>query len=75
MVFCILLFVYIYYFGESSLQLIEVLQFAIHISLPKIDVTNSRPETIFNQMGEVSAKVGVVKQTCVCPPPPRKNPV
>ncbi len=35
----------------------------------KIDI--SRPETVFNQMGVVSAKAGVVKQiffTCVLPP-------
>ncbi len=37
-----------------------------------IDVTNSRPETIFNQMGVVSAKVGAVKQTCRAPPPRKK---
>ncbi len=33
-----------------------------YASLP-IDVTNSRPETIF-KMGVVSAKVGMVTQTC-----------
>ncbi len=39
---------------------------AIRISLP-IDFTNSRPEMICNQMGVVSEKVGVVKQTCGLP--------
>ncbi len=63
--------------GVSSLQLISI---AIRISLPKLMslILNSRPQTIFNQMGVVSGKVGVVKQIfCyVCappPPPPRKK--
>ncbi len=51
---------------------------AIHISLPKICVTNSRPEP---EIGVVSAKLGVVNQTCgpspsflnSSPPPPQKK--
>ncbi len=71
----ILLFVYLI-FGESLLQLIEVLQFQYALVLP-IDVTNSRPETIFNQMGVVSAKVVVVNKRVAFLPnssPPENNP-
>ncbi len=41
-----------------------------------IDSHNSRPEMVFNQIGVVSAKASVVKQTCapLLPPPPEKNP-
>ncbi len=67
MVFCG--FVVCLIFGESSLQLIEVLQLQYALVF-QVDVTNSRPETIFNQIGVVSAKLSVVKQTCV---PPQKN--
>ncbi len=67
MVFCDFVVCTYLIFGESSLQL--------------IDVTNSRPEMIFNQMGSISAKVGVVKQTCATslipklspPSPPKKK--
>ncbi len=70
MVFCDFVVCIYLIFGESSLQLIEVLQ-VLHKS-SKIDVTYSKPEMIFNQTGVVSAKVGLVKQILcyVCPPPP-----
>ncbi len=87
MVFCGYDFVVCIYliFGEGSLQLIEVHNTHTCKS-SKIDVTNSRPETFFNQMGVVSSKMGVVKPiicyVCFplfpklphpCPLPPRKK--